>query len=256
MLDIWRNLNLKDLVSIIIPVYNSSKTIKETIKSVLVQNYKKFEIIVIDDCSTDESFEILKCLSDKDKKINLYRNKKNLGVSKTRNLGIELAKGEFICFLDSDDIWNPLKLEEQIKYINKQNSDICYTSYEMIDTFTGDKSIRIIPKDINYKGLLKENIICCSTIMIKSNLLKENKFEENFFHEDFVLWLKLLKLGFKAAGLEKSLVTYRKGGRSSNKSKASINRWIVYRKSERLSLIMSIYYFICYTINGIKKYYV
>lgn len=246
---------MTNLVSVIIPVYNSSKTIEKTIESVLSQSYADFEIIIIDDCSTDNSFEIIQELSKNDNRIILYRNQKNLGVAKTRNVGISMAKGEFISFLDSDDIWKSSKLEKQLEYIKQKNVDICYTSYEMVNNNETDSVIRMVPKEISYKGLLKENVICCSTAIVKSELLQKHPFETEFFHEDFVLWLKLLRCGCKAVGLQESLVIYRKGGRSSDKLKACKNRWIVYRKSEKLSLISSIYYFISYAINGIKKYY-
>ncbi|SFD26322.1 glycosyltransferase family 2 protein [Clostridium uliginosum] len=246
---------MKNLVSVIIPVYNSSKTIEKTIKSVLCQSYTCFEIIIIDDCSTDNSFEIIENLSESDSRIILYRNQKNLGVAKTRNLGINMTKGEFISFLDSDDIWKSSKLEKQLEYIKQKNAHICYTSYEMINNNETNCVVRVVPKEINYNGLLKENVICCSTAIVKSYLLKKYPFETEFFHEDFVLWLKLLKCGFKAIGIQETLVIYRKGGRSSDKLNACKNRWVIYRKSEELGLILSMYYFVCYTINGIKKYY-
>lgn len=246
---------MKNLVSVIIPVYNASKTIEKTIESVLCQSYTDFEIIIIDDCSNDNSFEIARELSKSDNRIILYRNQKNLGVAKTRNVGISIAKGEFISFLDSDDVWKSSKLEKQLKYIEQKNADICYTSYEMVNNNETDSVIRIVPKEISYRGLLKENVICCSTAIVKSDLLKQYPFKAEYFHEDFVLWLKLLKCGYKAIGVQENLVIYRKGGRSSDKLKASKNRWIVYRKSEKLPLLLSMYYFISYTLNGVKKYY-
>lgn len=246
---------MKNLVSIIIPVYNASETIENTVKSVLNQSYTNFEMIIIDDCSTDNSFEIVDELSKRDSRIILHRNKNNLGVAKTRNFGITIAKGEFISFLDSDDIWKSSKLEKQLEYIKQKNADICYSSYEMINNNETSRILRVVPEEINYKNLLKENVICCSTAIVKTDLLKKYPFETQFFHEDFVLWLKLLKRGFKAIGIQESLVIYRKGGRSADKLKACKNRWIVYRKSEELSLILSTYYIISYAINGIKKYY-
>ncbi|MCE5221759.1 MAG: glycosyltransferase family 2 protein [Clostridium sp.] len=246
---------MKNLVSVIIPVYNASKTIEKTIKSVLCQSYTYFEIIIIDDWSTDNSFKIIEELSKSDSRIIIYRNQKNLGVAKTRNVGINIAKGEFISFLDSDDIWKCSKLEKQLEYIKQKNADICYTSYEMINNNETNSVLRVAPKEINYNGLLKENVICCSTAVAKTSLLKKYPFQTEFFHEDFVMWLKLLKHEYKAVGIQESLVIYRKGGRSSDKLKACRNRWIVYRKSEKLSLILSIYYLINYTLNGVKKYY-
>ncbi|WP_252247350.1 glycosyltransferase family 2 protein [Clostridium sp. ZBS4] len=247
---------MRSLVSIIIPVYNASKTIEKTIQSVLNQRYNNFEIIIIDDCSTDRSVEIIENLSKTDKRILIYKNKNNLGVSLTRNLGITIARGEFIAFLDSDDIWKPLKLQRQLDYIKKEDIDLCYTSYEIInDKNETDGDIRFVPRNINYNNLLKENIICCSTVVLKKKLLVKYNFKSDYFHEDFVLWLQLLKDGFKAQGINESLVLYRKGGRSSDKIKAFKNRWIVYRRSEKLNIFVSLYYIIFYAINGMKKYY-
>lgn len=246
---------MEELVSVIIPIYNGELTIKRTVKSVLNQSYSNIEVIIIDDCSTDNSYNIIENIAQNDKRIKLYHNEINLGVSKTRNIGINFASGEFIAFLDSDDVWKKDKLKRQLCYMNKTQIDICYTGYEIIGESDGESIIYKVPKYIDYAGLLKENIICCSSVVIKSDLLRENHFNDEFFHEDFVLWLQLLKLGIKASGIQESLVIYRKGGRSANKIKAAKNRWIIYRKSERLTFLQSMYYFLCYTINGIKKYY-
>lgn len=247
---------MNKLVSVIVPVYNASKTIEETIKSVMNQNYTNFEVIAIDDCSEDNSFELLTKLSKKDIRIKVYKNLKNLGVSETRNLGIDIARGELISFLDSDDIWKKEKLYKQVKYMEEKNVDMCYTSYDMIDTDKIEVKTIIVPEKVNYISLLKENIICCSTVMMNKEILRKYKFESEFFHEDFILWLHLLKNSYKVVGLTDNLVFYRKGGRSSDKLKAARNRWIIYRKSEKLNLILSAYYFICYAFNGIKKYFI
>lgn len=247
---------MNDLVSVIIPVYNAAKTIEKTIKSTLMQSYVFLEVIVIDDCSDDNSFNIVKNMAESDSRIIVYKNLKNLGVAQTRNLGINMAKGKFIAFLDSDDVWKQSKLEKQLQYIKEKKADICYSSYEMIsENNEGDKVLCVVPKEIGYYDLLKENVICCSTAIVRSELLKVYQFENEFFHEDFVLWLTLLKKGYKAIGIQDALIIYRMGGRSSDKLKASKNRWIVYRKSQQLNLFFSIYYFSIYAINGIKKYY-
>lgn len=245
---------MKDLVSVIIPVYNAEKTIEKTIQSVIDQTYSNIQIIIIDDKSIDNSLELIKKVSRKDTRIKVYMNDRNLGVAATRNRAIELSMGNFICFVDSDDIWKSGKIEKQINYIKKNDGDICYTSYEMIDR--SSKKVKCIVSDkVSYYDILKENIICCSTVMIKRNILIDNKFSKEFFHEDLVLWLQLLKQGYKALGIDEVLVTYRKGGRSSNKLKASINRWMIYRRCEKINIFKSIYFFVTYSLNGIKKYY-
>ncbi|PHV70159.1 glycosyl transferase family 2 [Sporanaerobium hydrogeniformans] len=247
---------MQDLISIIVPVYNASNTVEKTIQSILKQSYTHFEVIVIDDCSSDNSFEILEALEKIDKRIILYKNEKNLGVSQTRNYGISKAKGEFIAFLDSDDEWRENKLELQLQYIKKQQADLCYTAYEMVGEKDSLGVYCSVPAQVTYKELLKENSILCSSVLVRKSRLKEMPFNSEFFHEDFVLWLELLKEGCKAVGFQESLVRYQKGGRSADKLQASKNRWIIYRKCEQLGRLGAVYYFFHYMINGIKKYYV
>lgn len=247
---------MDSLVSIIIPIYNASKTISDTIESVLNGTYVNFEIIAVDDCSYDGSFEILKTFEKKDNRVHVYRNEVNKGVSDTRNYALTLSKGEIICFLDSDDLWKKEKLECQVEFLKKNDADILYSAYEMIDE-KGNviKPFKKVPEVIDYKSLLKENVILCSTVMIKKSILPQNPFGREYFHEDFVLWLYLLKKNYKAYGINQNLVSYRAGGRSKDKINAAKHRWVIYRKSERISVFKSICIFFSYAVKGIKKYY-
>ena len=254
---IWGGLSkVQELISIIVPVYNASSTIAKTIQTVLEQSYTHFELIVVDDYSKDDSFQILKALEGKDQRIIIYKNDQNLGVAQTRNYGISKARGEFVAFLDSDDEWLEDKLELQLRYMKEQQAEICYTAYEMISEQGDTLAYCNVPMKVTYEELLKQNSILCSSVLLKKSILKDNPFSSKFFHEDFVLWLDLLKEGYKAIGIQRSLVRYKKGGRSSNKVLAAKNRWIIYRKSEGLGRISTIYYFIHYIINGFRKYYI
>lgn len=248
---------MQDLISVIVPVYNGEKTIEKAIRSAALQTYSNLQIIVVDDCSKDNTVNIIKSMAQEDVRICYYINPKNLGVSETRNFACSQAKGTYIAFLDSDDEWYPDKLQLQLEYLNRSKGDICYTAYEIYEEYKDNVYKKyMVPSQVDYRGLLKENVICCSTVLIKKEILDKNPFTKEYFHEDYILWLKLLKKGNKAVGLQRYLVRYAKGGRSSDKINAMYNRWQIYRKCEHLHIISAIYYFIFYGINGTKKYYI
>ena len=245
---------MEPLVSIITPVYNSEKYLEETILSVINQTYKNWELLLIDDCSTDGSYKIIeKYLVDE--RIKYFKNKKNSGPAITRNIGLNEAKGEYIAFLDSDDIWNYNKLELQIDYMKKNKIRICHGDYIFIDQ--KGREIKEITTDtaLSYKILLKENQIKTSFLVVNKNLIGEIRFP-SIRHEDFAFFLELLrkeeisrKIGFVVGKyrIQESSV-------SSNKLKSEIWKWSIYRKYEKLSLVESIYYFSNYIYRGMRKY--
>jgi len=241
-------------VSVIMPAYNSEKTIEDSVYSVLDQTFGDFELIIINDCSSDNTFGKIYKIAEEDPRVRIYSNQKNLGVAETRNKGISLASGDLISFIDSDDIWDREKLEIQLDFLNKTDADFCCSSYEFID-INGEKIGKSynVPSLLTYEQLLRENVIGCSTVLLKKEILPPAPFKSNYFHEDYVLWLKLLKKQIKAVGISRPLVKYRIGGRSSNKLKASCYRWKIYRKEERLPFIKSLFYFSIYFFNGLKK---
>ncbi len=161
------------LASIIIPYYKSEKFIKKTISSIIGQTYKKWEIIIVDDENSNISLRVLSTI--KNKKIRIYQNKKNVGVAKSRNFGIMKAKGNLICFIDSDDYWHKNKLFEQIYHMKKNNYDISYTSYTAFKN-TNTVLYRVLAKNIlNHSKLIKSNPICCSSVVIKKKNIKKFK---------------------------------------------------------------------------------
>lgn len=243
------------LVTVIMPIYNNMNTVKQSVDSVLSQTMPDFELFIIDDGSTDKTFEIIKELAERDQRINILKNGCNLGVAATRNKALDLVRSKYIAFLDSDDIWSKDKLEKQISLLEKTNSDLCYTSYDFIDS-SGKPLKRapyIVPLKTDYRDMLCENVIGLSTVLIRSDALGGSKFDSRWFHEDYVLWLTLLRDGKIACGVQDVLVTYRMGGRSSNKINVARNRWKIYREHQKFSIIMSLYYFCCYAFNSIKK---
>lgn len=242
---------MKPLVSVVIPAYNSEKTISRTLASVLCQTMKQFEIIVVDDGSTDHTYDVVKKISAVEPSIRLYQNTKNSGVAETRNIGCQYACGKYIAFLDSDDLWDKYKLETQLKHMESTKCDISYTSYYIM--YANCKKYYSVPSVVSYNDMLKENVLGCSTVMLRSELMKKYSFESSYFHEDYALWLTLLRDGYKASGIDDALTFYQLGGRSNNKLKAARHRWIIYHYHEKLSPSKSLYYLLCYLFTSIKK---
>lgn len=245
------------LISVIMPNYNGEKYVSEAIQTVLDQTYRNYELIIVDDCSTDCSADIIRDFAQKDDRIVLIWNAENQGVSVTRNLGIQKARGEYIALIDNDDTWEPDKLERQLALAQK-GAEIVYCSYDFIDE-RGQTIKRpfVVPEEATFKTMLSSSVISCSTAFIRSDLLKEHPFNSAFYHEDYVLWMELLKLPVTARGDRKVLMHYRQsnGSRSSKKGNAAKERWHTYRKAFHLSVPVSMWYFLRYSVKGIIKYY-
>lgn len=242
--------------SIVIPVYNCEETILQTINSVLFQTCKDYEIIIVNDCSIDNTLHIIEEAKVMSNKIFVINNVRNIGVAESRNIGFNIAKGNYIALLDGDDVWLPDKLEKQKYVIESTNCDICCTSYNFIDENSCDiKRPYIIPEYISYEMMLRQNYIGCSTVVIRSNLLSNKSMNSSFQHEDYALWLNLARNGAKIVGITDPLMNYRiqASSRSYNKTNAAKGRMKIYLKQEKLGVINSFYYFSCYAINGIKK---
>ena len=244
------------LVSIITPVYNAERFLSDTIKSVQNQTYKNWEILLIDDCSKDNSAQIIKEFQKYDNRIKYIKLKKNSGASVSRNEGIRNAKGRFIAFVDSDDVWKPEKLEIQIKYMLKENLGFTFTSYRYMKE-NGELTNKIAraPSKINYNGLLKNTIIGCSTVVIDREIVDYFEMPLVRRGQDTATWLQILRKEKYAYGIEQDLVNYRLVGESlsSNKIIALKRTWNTYRNVEKLGLLKSSYVFCFYVFNAIKK---
>ena len=247
------------LVSIIMPVHNSEAFLAQTINSVLEQTYINWELIIIDDCSEDDSPAIAQRYEESDKRIRCYRNMNNMGAAASRNKGIEYAKGEWIAFLDSDDLWRNEKLDKQLTLAKEQNSDLIYSSYALFfdDENNGKRRDYLVPSTVTYLSLLEENYIGCSTVLIKKEALAGKRFSPSIYHEDYALWLNLLRSGIKASGNPEILVDWRISpkSRSANKMHAAKHRWYIYRNIERLSIDKALRCFAIYTLRGLLKRY-
>ncbi|MBM7558080.1 glycosyltransferase family 2 protein [Halanaerobacter jeridensis] len=244
------------LVSIITPLYNEESFISQTINSVLNQTYKNWELLVIDDCSTDNGPEIVKEFSFEENRIKLIQLEKNIGVTKARNRGIKEAEGRYVAFLDSDDLWEPEKLEKQINYMKKNNFSISFTSYKKINEDGNYRGTVEVPNRVKYADLLKTNIMGCLTVIYDRKELGKRYFKDLDKSEDYVLWLEILKEVDFAFGIQEPLASYRvmQESRSSNKISVIKQQWKIYREIEGLNLFKSFYYFLNYLYYGYKRY--
>lgn len=236
---------LKHLVSIIMPMFNASSFAKQAIYSVQSQSYKNWELIIVDDCSTDDSIAVLeKELSDH--RIFLIKNKKNLGIANSRNIAISAAQGRYIAFLDSDDIWLPTKLERQLAFMKKTKFPICFSSYYTINKNNIKTGLRLIPDRSSYESLLTAHHIGTLTAIYDTEFYGKQYFLE-IHHEDYEMWLRLFKkLPSPIFGIKEPLAEYRvhNGSKSSNKFKTIMWRWRIYREFEKLNISKSFYYLI------------
>ena len=247
---------MQGLCSVIMPVYNSEKYVSDAIESVLNQTYSNIELIIIDDCSTDNSSRIISQYLKTDARIKLIHNDKNKGCAFCRNIGVENSSGEYIAFIDSDDIWLPSKLDKQIKFMSISNTNMVYSSYAIIDSSGSELKKRFINDYLYLMDLLKENSVIFSTTTFKSDYIKDIYFQDKWYHEDYIFLLDYIKRYGFLSGLNEILVKYRvhSQGRSFNKLKAARFRWKIYRDYLHLSFLRSLFYYIQYAVNGWRKY--
>lgn len=246
------------VVSIITPLFNSSKYLEETYKSVINQTYKDFEWIVVDDKSTDDSYLLANKLAQKDSRIKVLQVKENGGAAKARNLGIKNANGRFIAFLDSDDMWMPDKLEKQIDFMLKNNYAFTYSNYEVLNK-NGSK-VLFNPKKskTDYKRLLKTCDIGCLTVIYDTEQLgKVYMPEDTPKREDYATWLDITRSGVIAYKLNETLATYRLSDNSVSSKKFSMLRYHynVYHKHEHFGVLKSFWYLGIHSFNKLFKKY-
>lgn len=249
---------LQPLVSIVVPCYNADKFISQTIESVIAQTYRNWELLVIDDCSTDKTSDIVLSYCQKDHRIKLYHtDTQSGGPSFPRNRGIQLSKGNLIAFLDADDIWLPNKLSEQVSFLLINDYDFVFSNYEKISE-NGSRNNRVVRMKsvVNYSMMLRSSEIPCLTVLLKKSLIK-NKYFKAVGKEDYLLWLEILKKGGgHAYNTCKVHALYRErlNSRSSNKFLMLYQQWVILRDFERLNLFDAVYCLVTYMVRGIRKY--
>jgi len=238
------------------PAYNAEKTISASVDSVLAQTYANWELIIINDCSKDQTEQIIQRYCERDSRIRSIRNPENMGVSETRHRGVQAAEGSWIAFLDSDDIWQEKKLEKQLHLYEKTGAELMYTGSGFVDADGSPKKyIFHVPEKVTYRELLKQNVISNSSVLIRRQLFRTYEIVGNNMHEDFACWLNILKAGKTAYGMDEPLLVYRlsSGSKSGNKWKAALMNWNTYRRIG-LSVPAAVYYMVLYCINGLVKY--
>lgn len=244
------------LISIIMPAYNSEKTIEDSICSVLSQTYRNWELIIINDASKDGTAEIICAYAAQDTRIKILTNSSNCGVSCSRKRGVHAADGEWVAFLDSDDLWTPDKLEKQVDVVKATDADLIFTGSAFIKTDGTPYSwIMRIPNHVTYRKLLKQNIISNSSSLVWKELLEKHMVDGDYMHEDYACWLKCLRNGACAFGINEPLLIYRlsSSSKSGNKIKAAKMNWNTYR-TIGLSVFEAVYYMFWYCILGVLKY--
>ena len=252
---------IKGLVSIITPCYNSEKYISYAIQSVLKQDYQKWEMIIVDDCSQDRSIKIIEDFSKQDNRIKFVQLPLNKGAGYCRNYAIKEAKGQYYAFLDSDDVWFEHKISKQINFMKKNNIAFCYSSYNFIDNNGNllNKKPFFSTYKVIYNDLLKTNNIGCLTAIYDITKINNKKLymSEIRARQDLSLWLNILKIIDFGYGLDEVLASYRirRNSISSNKITAIYYQWKLYRDVEKISFSKSIYFLIFYLYFGAIKYF-
>ncbi len=244
-----------DLISVIMPFYKKKPYFSDALKSVLNQSYKNIEIIIVYDDNELEDLSYVNSQVSNKKNISLILNNKNLGVAKSRNIGIEKSKGQFIAFLDCDDIWLPEKIELQYQFMHKNNFRISHTNYKIIDYKNNIIGENISKYELTYKELINSCDIGLSTVMCKREVFNISKFKEIKTKEDYALWLELSRKGEKFLCLNKSLVHWRKTHNSLSRPffNKIINGFKVYYKYEKKNLLISFFLVINLGLHYIKK---
>lgn len=246
---------MEPLVSIITPCYNSEGFIAETINSVISQDYKQWELIIVDDKSTDETCKIVENFMQLHRNIRLIQLENNGGVANARNVGLKETNGKYIAFLDSDDVWLKEKLSKQVAYMEEKSLPMSFCAYNRINEQGDIISKKIeVPFNVNYNQLLSHNVIIFSTSMTLKSAIGDLKFKKAG-HEDWIFWLDLFKKCGAGYGINEPLALYRirNNSVSSNKLKVIGYTWKILRESEKIGLFKSIYLFSKYAFATVLK---
>lgn len=247
---------IQETVSIITPSYNANGYIDQMIQSVQSQSWEDWELLIVDDCSTDGTREKLQHYAELDQRIKVFYLSENSGAAIARNRGLQQARGRYVAFLDSDDAWKPDKLIKQLNFMQENAYAFTFTSYELMDQNGVPINKKVTaPQKMTYDDLLKNTIIGCLTVMIDRESIGDIQMPNLKTRQDMVTWLSILKRGFTAYGLDEVLAYYRIGNASISKNKiqAFKTNWYVYRKVEELNMLKAGWCFSHYAFNAIAK---
>jgi teichuronic acid biosynthesis glycosyltransferase TuaG len=244
------------LVSIIVPAYKAAPYIRRTIESVIAQTYPHWEMLIADDCSPDDTREVVKQWSQRDPRVKLIALERNGGPAAARNASLQRASGRWIAFLDSDDMWLPQKLERSLAHAQANRAALVFTGYRRI---SGDES-RLgepihVPRTLTYGQLLGNTAIATSTVLIDRSIAGDVRMER-VFYDDFVCWLSILQRGHVAHGLDEDLMRYRVLAQSvsRNKGRSAREVWKTYRDVLQLNPPAAAWHFSRYAFNALRKY--
>ncbi len=247
------------MISIVTATFNSASFIEDTYQSILNQTYTDWEWIVTDDCSTDNTWQILLGFSKIDSRVKVFRNKINMGAAFSRNHCFNHIKGNYVAFIDSDDVWCDDKLTIQIEYMVDAGRVFSFTAYELIDEngYSLGKTVDSTNQgEFNYYDMLaKRATLGCSTVMLNSSIIASNRMPDIRTGQDYAFWLQILKSGYTASLIPKVLTRYRvhNGSISRNKFRKAMRQWEIYRSIELLNVPQSFYYFLLYAIRAIFR---
>ena len=245
-----------DLVSIITPAFRAASFIGETIKSVIAQTYPNWEMLIAEDCSPDDTREVIRQWALVEPRVRLVAMERNGGPALARNAALELAEGRWIAFLDSDDLWLPDKLERTIAQAQAHQAALVFTGFRRLsaDGSTTGRYVSV-PSTLSYRQLLGNTAIATSTVLLDRNVVGEVRMKKTYY-DDFDCWLQILKRGHLAFGLDDDLMRYRVMNQSvsRNKRRSALHVWRAYRDIEKLNLPLSLWYFSRYAIRGLLKY--
>lgn len=244
-------------ISIIVPVYNGEKYLSDTIRSVKAQTENDWELILVDDLSTDKSREIIEQEALGDARIRLIKQPSNMGAAAARNRGVDEAKGRYIAYLDSDDLWMKKKLQKELDLLEKKTAGFVFSGYEFADEEGKGLGIIVkVPEKLSYRQALGNTTIFTSTVIFDTQIIPKELIKMPLVKsEDTACWWRILRNGYTAFGLNENLCLYRRsaGTLSSDKKEAIRRIWYLYRKVEGLSLIRSVYYFVQYAVRAVLR---
>lgn len=247
---------LPPLVSIITPVYRCAGVVGETIQSVLAQTYPRWEMLIAEDCSPDNTREVIEKWTAIDPRIKLIKLDRNGGPAMARNAALSHAQGRWIAFIDSDDLWLPKKLEQCLEFARLHDAAFVFTGFRRIPSSGGEPGRYIgVPATLDYRQLLGNTVIATSTVMLDTSRTGPIRMRKTYY-DDFDCWLQILKTGITAYGLNTDLMRYRMMEKSvsRNKGKSAVKVWRAYRDLEGLSIPLSVWYFLQYAVRGVLKY--
>jgi teichuronic acid biosynthesis glycosyltransferase TuaG len=240
------------LVSVVMPAHNSEALLGESVRSVAAQTYGDWELVIVDDASTDGTLAAARAMAAEEPRIRIVALEQNAGAAEARNRGIEAASGQYLAFLDSDDLWLPNKLAIQVEFMRSTGAGFCFAEYRRmgVDGVLGNP-VRI-PKAVNYERLLRGNPIGCLTVVLDRFQIPSVSMPQ-IKHEDYVTWLRILKQGHIAYGVQQDVARYRvtAASLSGDKRRAASWTWNIYRRVEGLSLLKSAWCFLHYTARAI-----